>query len=61
MIKPNKHYQLDYYSNEWGKRLYICFETDELEKIKEFIKRRRITQYNLNLVNIELHHVELGV
>lgn len=61
MIKSDKYYELSYYDRDWDKWLYIRFEMSELDKVRQFIARRRITQYKLNMIEIKLHNVGLGV
>lgn len=60
MIKSDKYYELSYFDNECDKWLYIRFEMSELDKVRQFITKRRITQYKLNVVEIKLHNVGLG-
>lgn len=59
MIKKDKYYQLGYLSDEWDKWLYIRFEMGELDNVRRFITKRKITQYKLNIVEIKLHSIEL--
>lgn len=61
MIKEGKYYELSYYDKDWGKWLYIRYEMGELAKVVQFITKRRIVEYRLNIVEIKLHKVELGV
>lgn len=61
MTKPDKYYELGYYDADWGKWLYIRFEMGELDKVVQFITRRRTVEYRLNIVEKTLHKVELGV
>lgn len=59
MIKSDRYYELSYYDKDLDKWLYIRFEISELDKVRQFIAKRRITQYNLNIVEIKIYNVEL--
>lgn len=61
MIRLDVYYELSYLDNECNKWLYIRFELSELDKVRRFIAKRRITKYKLNMVEIKLHNVVLGV
>lgn len=60
MVKEDKYYMLEYYDYGLDKWLNIRFEIGELAKIKQFISKRNIKQYKLNIVEIKLHGLELG-
>lgn len=61
MNKNEKYYELSYYDVDWGKWLYISFKMGELDKVRQFITRRRIIEYRLNIVDIHLYKAESGV